>query len=126
MMTSISPSLNSFCLCIIFSLKTSLNRLFDNVQQTNTQDQKKFRIFGDVENKVNNRTYDFSLTTNCKSKWSQSSIIRNVVRKWNKLPRVLTKGKIKNFFKKIKRRDAKKTRTSSNGQKMKALKVLFL
>ena len=48
--------------------KTSLNRLFDIVQQTNIQDQKKLTIIGDVEIKVNNRTYDFSLTTKCKSK----------------------------------------------------------
>ena len=46
--------------------KTSLNRFFDIVQQTNIQDQKKFRIIGEVEIKLNNRTYDFSLTTNCK------------------------------------------------------------
>ena len=44
--------------------KTSLNRLFDIVQQTNLQDQRKFRIIGDVQIKVNNRTYDFSLTKN--------------------------------------------------------------
>ena len=43
--------------------KTSLNRIFDIVQQTNIQDQKRFRIIGDVEIKVNNSTYDFSLTT---------------------------------------------------------------
>ena len=42
--------------------KTSLNRFFDIVQQTNIQDKRKFRIFGDVEIKVNNRTNDFSLT----------------------------------------------------------------
>ena len=45
--------------------KTSLNRLFDIVQQTNIQDQRKFRIIGDVEIKVNNRTNDFSLTKKC-------------------------------------------------------------
>ena len=44
--------------------KTSLNRLFDIVQQTNIQDQRKFRIIGDVESIVNNRTNDFSLTKN--------------------------------------------------------------
>ena len=49
---SISPSLNSFCLCIIFSLKTLLNTTFDIDNQTNTQEQKKIRIFGDVEIKV--------------------------------------------------------------------------
>ena len=36
--------------------KTSLKRLFDIVQQTNIQDQKEFRIIGDVEINVNNRT----------------------------------------------------------------------
>ena len=36
--------------------KTSLKRIFDIVQQTNRQDQKEFRIIGDVETRVNNRT----------------------------------------------------------------------
>ena len=80
--------------------KTSLNRLFDIVQQTNIQDQKKFKILADVEIKVNNRTYNFSLITKCKSKWSQKSIIRNFVRKWSKLPRALRKEKSKKKFKK--------------------------
>ena len=40
----------------------------------NIQKQKKIRIIGDVEIKVINRTYDFSHTTKCKSKWSQNSI----------------------------------------------------
>ena len=54
----------------------------------------------------------------CKSKLSQSSIIRNFVQKWNTLPRALRKEKSKKNFKKIiKGRDAKKTRTSSNRQK---------
>ena len=78
--------------------KTSLNRLFDIVQQTNIQDQKKFRVIGDVDIKVNNRTYDFFITTKCKSKWSQNSIIRNIVRKWNKLPKALRKEKSKKKF----------------------------
>ena len=63
--------------------KTSLNRLFDIVQQTNIQDQRKLRIIGDVEIEVSNRTNDFSLTKKCESKWNQNSIIRNFVRKWN-------------------------------------------
>ena len=45
--------------------KTSLNRLFDIGQQTNLQDQRKFRIIGDVQIKVNNRTYDFSPGSRC-------------------------------------------------------------
>ena len=39
--------------------KTSLNRLFDIVQQTNIQDQLKFRIIGHIEIKVNNRQMIF-------------------------------------------------------------------
>ena len=39
--------------------KTSLNRLFDMVQQTNIQDQRKFRIIGHIEIKVNNRQMIF-------------------------------------------------------------------
>ena len=73
--------------------------------QTNQQTRpKKFRIIGDVEIKVNNRTYDFSLTRKFKSKWSQNSVIRNFVRKWNKLQRVLRKEKLKKkiFKKKLK------------------------
>ena len=38
-----------------------------------------------------------------KSKWSQNSIIRNFVRKWNKLPRALRKeNSKKNFLKELK------------------------
>ena len=82
----------------------------NGLQQTNIQDQRKFRIIGDVEIKVNNRTIDFDLTKKCKSKWSQNSIIRNFVQKWNNLPRALRKEKQKKKFKKrIKGRDAKKT-----------------
>ena len=76
--------------------KTSLNRLFD-IDHTRP---KKFRIIGDVEIKVNNRTFDFSITTKCKSKWSQNSIIRNFVRKRNKHPRALRMEKSKKKFKK--------------------------
>ena len=78
--------------------KTSWNKLFDIVQKTNIQDQRKIRIIGDVKFKVNNRTNDFSLTKKCKSKWSQNSVIRNFVRKWNKLPRALRKEKSKKKF----------------------------
>ena len=78
--------------------KTSLNRLFDNVRQTNIRDQKIFRIIGDVNIKVNYRAYNFSLTTKCKSKWSKNSFKRNFVRKWNKLPRALRTEKSKKTF----------------------------
>ena len=62
-----------------------------------------------------------------KSKWSQNSIIRNFVRKWNKLPRALRKeNSKKKIFKRIKGRDAKKTRTISNGQKIEGFKSLIL
>ena len=41
--------------------KIFLNRLFDIVQHTDIQDQKKCKIIGDVKIKVKTRTYDFSL-----------------------------------------------------------------
>ena len=99
-------------------------RLFDIVQQTNIQDQRKFRIIGDVEIKVNNRTNDFSLTKKCQSKWSQNSIIRNFVRKWNKLPRALRKENQRKNFKKNERKRCKKdTEEFQWTKKLKALKV---
>ena len=55
-----------------------------------------------------------------------NSIIANFVRKLNKLPRALRKKKSKEKFKRIKARDAKKTRTSSNGQKIGGFKSFFL
>ena len=107
--------------------KTSLNRLFDIVQQTNIQDQKKFRVIGDVEIKVNNRTYDFSITRKCKSKWSQNSIIRNFVRKWNKLPRALRKEKSKKKFKKeLKEEMQKRHKRVPMDKKIEGFKSLFL
>ena len=105
--------------------KTSLNILFDIVLQTNIQYQKRFRIIGEVEIRVNNRTYDFSLTK-CKSKWSQSSIIRNFVRKRKKLPRALRKEKSKKKFKKeLKEEMQKDTNEFQWTKKLKALKVYF-
>ena len=67
--------------------KHSINRIFDNVQPTYTQDQKKFRVIGDVEIDVISPTYGFSLTTKCKPKWSRNSFIGNFARKWNKIQR---------------------------------------
>ena len=106
--------------------KTSLNRLFDIVQQTNIQDPKKFRIIGDVEIQVNNRTYDFSLTRNCKSNWSQNSIIRIFFWKWNKFPRALSKEKSRKKFKKeLKEEMQKRQERVPMDKKLKTLKVYF-
>ena len=66
----------------------------------------------------------FSLT---KSKWSQNSIIRNFVRKWNKLPRSLRQEKsMKNFKKELKEEMQKRHERVPMDKKMKALKVYFL
>ena len=106
--------------------KTSINRLFDTVQQTHIQDQRKFRIIRDVEIKVNNRTNDFSLTKKCKSKWSQNSIIRNLVRKWNKLPRALRKEKSKKKLKKeLKEEMQKRHERVPMDKKIEGFKSLF-
>ena len=95
-----------------------------NKQTYNTK--KKFRIIGDVEIKINNRTYDFALTTKCKSKWSQNSFIRNFVRKWNKPPRALRKEKSKQKFKKeLKEEMQKRHERVPMDKKLKALKVYF-
>ena len=71
--------------------KTSLNRFFDIAQQTNIQGQKKFRIIADVEIKINNRTYDFSLTTKSKPKFNYKEL-RSEMEKTFKSSK---KGKIK-------------------------------
>ena len=47
----------------------------------------------------------------------QNSIIRNFVRKWNKLPRALRKEKSKKKFKKELKEEMQNRQTSSNGQK---------
>ena len=89
--------------------------------------KKKFRIIRDVEIKVNNRTYDFSITKKCKSKWSQNSIIRNFVRKWNKLPRALRKEKSKKKFKKdLKEEMQKRHERVPMDKKIESFKSLFL
>ena len=89
--------------------------------------RKKFRVIGEVEIKVNNRTYDFSITTKCKSKWSQNSIIRNFVRKWNKLPSALRKEKSKKKFKKeLKEEMQKRHKRVPMDKKIDGFKSLFL
>ena len=107
--------------------KTSLNRLFDIFQESNIQDQRKFRIIGDVEIKVNNRTIAFSLTKKCKPKWCQNSIVRNFVRKLNKLPRALRKEKSKKNCKKELKEEMQKIheRVPMDKKKLKALRVFF-
>ena len=86
----------------------------------------KFRIMGDVESNVNNCTYDFSLTTKFKSKWSQISIIRNFVRKWNKLQRVRRSGQSAKNLRKILKISCKKRHGRvPMDKKMKALNAYF-
>ena len=101
----------------------SLKRLFDIVQQTNIQDQRKFRRIEDVEIKVNNRTYDFFSHKKCKSKWSQNSIIINFVRKLNKLPKALRKQNQRKNLKELKQEMQKRRERVPMDKKLKALKV---
>ena len=107
--------------------KNLIKYTFRYCQQTNIEHQKKFRVIGDVEIKVNNRTYDFSITTKCKSKWSQNSIMRNFVRKWNKLPRALRKEKSKKKSKKeLKEEMQKRHKRVPMDKKIEGFKSLIL
>ena len=65
------------------------------------------------------------LSTKCKSKWSQNSVIRNLVRKLIKLPTALSKEKSKKKFKKELKEEMQKTRMSSNGQKNEGFESYF-
>ena len=61
------------------------------------------------------------------SKWSQNSIIRNFVRKWNKLPRALRNENSKKKFKKeLKEEMQKKHKRVPMDKKIEGFKRLFL
>ena len=58
-----------------------------------------FRIFEKYELTKNSRTLQYFPKNKCHSNWSDSSLIRNFSRKWNKLPIEIRKEKTKNKFK---------------------------
>ena len=65
--------------------RVSLNRFFNILQQTRNRSNKHFRFLENVQK--------------CKSKWSNGSIVRNFIRKWNKLPITIRKETSKTKFK---------------------------
>ena len=73
---------------------------------------------GDIEINVNNQK-------KFKLKSSQNTILRNLVHKWKKLPRVIREKSKKNLKENFTRKDAKKTRRIPMARKLKALKLYF-
>ena len=79
--------------------RVSLNRVFIILQQTRNRSNKHFRFLEIVPIIVNKRTHNLFLEQKCKSKWSNGSIVRNFVRKWNTLPITIRKETSKTKFK---------------------------
>ena len=59
--------------------------------------------------KRNDRTGQLLLKNKSQSKWSERSVLRNFVQKWNNLPNKIRKENSKNKFKKNKKRADTKT-----------------
>ena len=79
--------------------RVSLNRFFNILQQTRNRSVKHFRFSENVPIIANKRTLNLFLQPKCKSKWSNASIVRNFIRKWNTLPITIRKETSKNKFK---------------------------
>ena len=79
--------------------RVSLNRFFNILQQTRNCSNKHFRFLENVPIIVNKRTHNLFLEQKCKSKWSNGSIVRNFIRKWNTLPITIRKETSKTKFK---------------------------
>ena len=79
--------------------RVSLNRFFNILQQTRNRSNKHFRFLENVPIIVNKRTHNLFLEQKCKSKWSNGSIVRNFIRKWNTLPITIRKETSKTKFK---------------------------
>ena len=77
----------------------SLNRFFNILQQLRNRSNKHFRFLENVPIIVNKRTHNLFLEQKCKSKWSNGSIVRNFIRKWNTLPITIRKETSKTKFK---------------------------
>ena len=79
--------------------RVSLNRFFNILQQTRNRSNKHFRFLENVPIIVNKRTHNLFLEQKCKSKWSNGSIVRYFIRKWNTLPITIIKETSKTKFK---------------------------
>ena len=78
--------------------RVSLNRFFNVLQQKN-RSIKHFRFLENVPIFAIKRTHDFFLEQKSKSKWSNGSIVRNFIRKWNTLSNTIRNETLKTKFK---------------------------
>ena len=58
-----------------------------------------YKIYEHITLRENTRTRQFQLLNKCETNWSDKSIIRNFIRKWNTLPTNIRKTNSKNKFK---------------------------
>ena len=65
--------------------RVSLNRFFNILQQRRSCSKKHFRSLENMPTIANKRTHNLFLEQKCKSNWSNGSIVRNFIRKWNTL-----------------------------------------
>ena len=79
--------------------RVSLNRFYNILQQTRNRSNNYFRFLVNVPIIANNRTHNLLLEQRCKSKWSNGSIVRNCIGKWNTLPITIRKETSKTKFK---------------------------
>ena len=80
-------------------IRVSLNRFFNILQQTRNRSNKHFRFLENVPIIAHKRTHNLFLEKKFKSKWSNISIVRNFIRKWNTLPITIRKETSKTKFK---------------------------
>ena len=62
-------------------------------------DNGNYKIYEHITLRENTRTRQFQLLNKCETNWSDKSIIRNFIRKWNTLPTNIRKTNSKNKFK---------------------------
>ena len=76
----------------------SLKRFVNIIQQRRNRSNKRFRFLENVPIIANKRTHNIFLEQKCKSRWSNGSIVRNFIRKWNTLPITIRKETSKTKF----------------------------
>ena len=80
--------------------KASIHK-FANILGTylTPMDNGNYKIYEHITLRENTRTRQFQLLNKCETNWSDKSIIRNFIRKWNTLPTNIRKTNSKNKFK---------------------------
>ena len=81
--------------------KISLYKMFDILLKLKPKNHENhsLKLYGKLEVKHNDRTGQLIFKNKSQSKWSERSVLRNFVQKWNNLPNKIRKENSKNKFK---------------------------